>query len=93
MHQVASRVNQLRHFFLTEHERQSPRHFRVRKLLLQIWPLQHLREEELHSGHALLDSSLRKLPVTKQMELKLADVLGAKLIRRTMEILGELPQS
>ena len=52
--------------------------------------LQHLDVEESQRCQPLRDRVRRQLPGAEHRRLVLADVLRAKLIRRTMEVAGEM---
>jgi hypothetical protein len=60
-------------------------------VLQHVVTLESLYEEESQCRHSLHDGSRAELPLLQEITLKSPDVIWTKLIRRAVEILGELP--
>jgi hypothetical protein len=84
------RADQTRYFFLAQHLRQVQNLLRIRCLGSAPASLQHLHIEEAQSSQALRYRVWGQLPAREQRGLILANMLGAKLIRRTMEVPTEM---
>ena len=84
------RVDQTCDFFLAQHPRQVQNLLRIRCLGNAPAALQHLDIEEAKSGQALRYGVRGQLPAREQRGLILANLLGAKLIGRTMEVPTEM---
>ena len=84
------RVDQTRDFFLAQHLRQVQNLLRIRCLGNAPASFQHLHIEEAQSGQALGYGVGGQLPAREQRGLILANMLGAKLIGRTMEVPTEM---
>src|ERR1700690_1294964 len=92
MREIAGGVDQAGHFLPAEDVGQAPWRFWIREIGPQVRPLECPGEEELHGRHALLHGIGRQLSVAQQMELKLANMFRPELIRRLVEVVGEVPQ-
>jgi hypothetical protein len=91
MHAVRRRLDQPRHFVLTEHGGQRPRLLGEGQIVeSQIAPLQRLLVEKPQGGDAVLHRAQGQLPLVKQVNLIAPQLFGAQLLRGAAEILGEL---
>jgi hypothetical protein len=84
------RVDPTRHFVLAQHLRQVQNLLRIGCLGNAPAALQNLYIEEAQSGQALRYGVRGQLPAREQRGLILANLLGAKLIGRTMEVPTEM---
>jgi hypothetical protein len=89
--QVAGGIDEPAYLFLAQHDGQ-PAHCLWEWYVLQhIVTLERLHEEESQCCHSLDDGSGTELPLLQEITLKSPDVIWTKLIRWTVEKLGELP--
>src|ERR1700730_8771226 len=80
------RVDQTRHFVLAQHLRQVQNLLRIRRFGNAPASLQHLDIEKAQSCQPLDYGVRSQLPLREQRGLILANLLGAKLIGRAMEV-------
>src|ERR1700756_2805194 len=84
------RINKPSYLLLIQYGRQSPLTLGERNVIGKIGPAQRLDEEKTQRRSAAFDGSCRKLALTKQIRLVLADMLRAKPLWRKVEVLREV---
>ena len=90
MKQVAGRADQQRYLIRAEDLRQLSMPLGHRDIIQQVVPFQCLVEEEPESGHVLLHRARIELLVLKQVGLVLAQMFGAELVGRLVEVFGKI---
>src|ERR1700757_3663680 len=90
MHQVPGRINKPSFLLLIQYGRQSPLTLGERNVIGKIGPAQRLDEQKSQRRSTAFDGSCRKLALAKQIRLVLPDMLRAKTLWRTMEVLREV---
>jgi hypothetical protein len=75
MHQVADRVDQSRHFVLTEHGRQALVMLGEQNGIRQVGPTERLNEQETQRGSSSFDGARRQLAIAEQVNLIVANVV------------------
>ncbi len=86
---IGGAVDESRHFFLTENDRQPATLFGKRDFVRQIGTLERFHIEETQSRYVLADGVGGELTLAKQVRLVFADVVLGKLLRRAMEVLNK----
>ena len=89
MVQVLGRVDQRDGFFLTQHNRQAARPFRILHFFERIRTLQRLDEEEPQRGRVVGCRAHADPALFDQVRLIVPDLVRPHLIRRLAEVLGE----
>ena len=89
MVQVLGRVDQRDGFFLTQHNRQAARPFRIRRFFERIQTLQRLDEEKPQGGRVVGCCAHADPALFDQVRLIAPDLVRSQLIRRFAEVLGE----
>ena len=87
---VAGGVNQPGDFFLAEHQGQATHLFGVGRLGHAPRLPERLNEEEAQSCELLRHAARIQFPFAEQIRLVFTNVLGAQLVRRTVEVTGEI---
>src|SRR5215467_10601180 len=88
---VGSGRDQLLDLFWAEHNGKLLRHSgQLHVVQLGVVPSEDLLEKEMESGHAVLDGSGCQLLIPQHVQLELANFFDAQLVRRFMEVHGEV---
>ena len=90
MQSVGARDQQPADLLPAEHGWELLRQSGKRQVLQHVMPLQRLDVEEPQRGYSLRHCLRSQLPLTKQVELVLPDMLRTKLVRSTMKVFGKL---
>src|SRR5208337_4471390 len=87
---VTGRVNQPGDFFLTEHQGQATHLFGVGRLGHAPRLPERLNEKEAQRGKLLCHAGRIQLSFAEQVRLVFTNVLGAQLVRWTVEVAGKI---
>ncbi len=89
MKRSARRIDELRHFFLTENRGQAVAFLRIGSIGNAPWLLECLDVEESQGTEMVRNRPGRQLPFCEEVSLVLPNVLRAQAIGRTLEMLSE----